>query len=118
MGPAVTSPLSCSNGVTLCIHSKVWTQKRYIFSAVFIGKTEGACVVKWVLNLGLGGLVLLIFVTDMKTKRMLNMQQHTESNMRHALAQPQEAEHTLPAAAHTARGTRPLSLGGEGGRPA
>lgn len=59
---------------------------------------------KRVLNLGLGGWVLLIFVTVIKTKRMLNMQQYTERRMRYALAQgPPGADRT---AAHTAKGAR------------
>lgn len=59
---------------------------------------------KRVLNLGLGGWVLLIFVTVIKTKRMLNMQQYTEHKMRYALAQGPPGANRTPA--HTAKGAR------------
>lgn len=55
---------------------------------------------KGLLNLGLGSWVLLIFITVIKSKRMLNMQQHTECKMRYALAQGPpgltEQPHTPP----------------------
>lgn len=102
ISPAVPSPLSYSNRATSYIHSKVWTQKRDIFSTVFIGKTEGAYLVKRVLDLGLRGLVLLICITVINTERVSNIQQYTGRKMRFVLAQglPEDdlASHTLPRA--------------------
>lgn len=101
VGPAVTLPLSCSNGVTLCIVR--CGHKRGIFSAVFIGKTEAGYLVKRLLSLGLGDQSLLIFITVIETRHMLNMQQHAQHKVGHSplrglLRLTQPATHTARAA--------------------